>query len=129
MMKMTDEIIAHFAEGELSPVELALRLGLSLRELARWAGESDNIQLLSTIAFLADVRAQMLVARYRASAAARLIAIATEPEASEHSRKACVDLLTTNLEVFSPRGSCEREGPAGPSEQTILDALEKLGET
>ncbi len=122
-----DAIIAHLAEGDLAPAELAKRLGMSLRDLALWARDPQNIGLLSSLAFLADVRAQMLLARYRANAAARLIAIATDDQPSEMSRKACVDLLEANLEVFE---HTDEAGPPAPaiSEETILAAFERLGE-
>lgn len=126
----TDDIIMHLAEGDLAPPELADRLGVSLRDLAQWASEPENVRLLSGIAYIADVRAQLLLARYRANAAARLIAIATDQDAGELSRKACVDLLKTNLEVFAPRAEIENAPPPPPppSEEAILEALERLGE-
>lgn len=123
------EVIAvSMAEGELPPRELAEHVGLSLSELAEWANDPASVRMLSSIAFLADVRAQMVVARYRANAAAQLIAIATSKEPSELSRKACVDLLNMNLNVFLPPDAKAKESPAPPSEKAILDALEKLGE-
>ena len=70
----------------------------------------------------------MLVSEYRASAAIRLIEIATDSEGGEVSRKACVDLLRADLGVFEKTQSSEDQLPAQPSEEAILNALQKLGE-
>lgn len=122
-------LIEKMIEGELSPSELAQHCGISLNELAQWAAETQHIKALEHLARLADLRAQMLVARYRATAAVRLIAIASADEPSELSRKACVDLLKTDLDVFDHMhdDDCAAQTPEPPSEQAILDALERLG--
>jgi hypothetical protein len=77
---------------------------------------------------LADLRAQMLLSKYRAGAAAGLIAIAGSEEPTELSRKACVDLLKLDLGLFST-GFEPIAAPtsSAPSEQAILDALEAIG--
>jgi len=121
-------LIARMVDGEWSPNELAHHCGISLRELAQWVAEAQNITTLERLARLADLRAQMLVARYRATAAAQLIAMASADEPNELARKACVDLLKTDLDVFEhmqQRNTSDQ--PETPSEQAILDALEALG--
>ena len=69
---MSDRLIEQLAEGEHSPADLARANDLPLIRLARWAAEPSNIALLGGLARLADVRAQLLLGRYRASAAVQL---------------------------------------------------------
>ena len=52
-----------------------------------------GVDQVAALARLAELRAQMLLARYRGGAVARLINTATSDEPSDLSRKAAVDLL------------------------------------
>ena len=125
---LTEELFDHIVQAKYAPAKLAEKLGLTLTELAKWASEPKHARVLENLARLADIRAQMLVSEYRASAAIRLIEIATDSEGGEVSRKACVDLLRADLGVFEKTQSSEDQLPAQPSEEAILNALQKLGE-
>lgn len=127
---LTEELFEHLVQAKHAPAQLAEKLDLTLSELAKWAAQPKHSLVLESLARLADVRAQMLVSEYRASAAIRLIEIATDSEGGEVSRKACVDLLRADLGVFQQTKdqSNEDQSPAQPSEEAILSALQKLGE-
>ena len=120
-------------EGRLSLEELAEETGLSLSDLARWAAAPGNVRLLDGLVRLADVRAQMMISRYRTNAAAQLVQIATGGEPNDLARKACVDLLRTELRLAREErrtatgtASGDDEPPAAPSEEAILAALERI---
>jgi hypothetical protein len=138
-------LFEHMLEAELAPADLARAMGLSLVELADWVLQPGVIRTLQGLARLADVRAQMLLSKFRANAAVNLIQIASAPAAgdghdrapSELSRKACVDLLTTNLPVFNSIGeesgsadepsNSEKAGTTAlRNEQVVLRALEEF---
>lgn len=127
---LAEEIFEHLVQAKHAPAQLAQKLGLSLSELAKWASQPKHSQVLESLARLADVRAQMLVSEYRASAAIRLIEIATDSEGGETSRKACVDLLRADLGVFqqAQNQSDEDQPTSQLSEEAILNAFQKLGE-
>ena len=103
---------------------------MSLLELSEWATQPSIVKALEALARLSDVRTQMLLSQYRANAAIRLIEIALAKDPTEASRRACVDLLRADLDVFEqtcqPTGESQEAAP--PSEKTILAALERLGE-
>lgn len=124
------EVLKNLINAKLAPAKIAKKLGISLYKLASVTSQPRHVFVLENLARLADVRAQMLVSEYRASAAVRLIEIATDSEGGETSRKACVDLLRADLGVFekAPTSPQEEKKNAPPSEQAILDALQKLGE-
>lgn len=124
-----ERVIEAIAEGKLTAAELARELELSLSELATLAAEPEQSRVLESLAHLADLRAQMLLSHYRANAAVQLIGIASAPEPTELSRKACVDLLNANLHVFADRGENESASAAPQIVDTkkVLDALEALG--
>ena len=125
-----EHVIARIVEADRSPAQLAGELEMSLFELSEWATQPSIIKALEALARLSDVRTQMLLSQYRANAAIRLIEIALAKEPTEASRRACVDLLRADLDVFEqtcqPTG--ESQDAAPPSEETILAALERLGE-
>lgn len=126
--ELNERLIRAVAEAELSIVELAKQLELPLSDLARWAGDPAQMKLLEGLARLADIRAQMLLSRYRANAAVQLIGIASAEQPNELSRKACVDLLQSNLNVFlQSSDDPEDAGPPRVSPQKILETLETLG--
>jgi len=125
---LNEQLLEHLVQGNLAPAQLAEQLDLTLTELAKWVSQPKNANILENLAKLADVRTQMLVSEYRASAAIRLIEIATDSEGGETSRKACVDLLRSDLGVFEKTQSIEDQSTTQPSEEAILNALQKLGE-
>ena len=94
------KFINKMAEAEMTPSELAMVLGLSLEQVAELATRPSMVKTLQGLARLADIRAQLLLSRYRANAALQLINIASAKEPTELSRKACVDLLKMDLEAF-----------------------------
>lgn len=127
---LSEQLLEQLVQGKLSPAQLAEQLDLSLTDLAKWASQPKHSRVLESLARLADVRAQMLVSEYRASAAIRLIEIATDSEGGETSRKACVDLLRADLGVFhQAQNQSDEDQPASQlSEEAILNAFQKLGE-
>lgn len=128
-------VASELIDGEIGPIELAERSGLTLIELAQWASARNGARLLEGLARLAELRARMVIARYRATAAASLIEMATRNDGSETARKACVDLLRLTPDITPPpsspdAGATNGGEPAGlpaPSEAAILEALEALG--
>jgi hypothetical protein len=125
-----DHILERIAQADNTPAQLAAELSIDLAELSRWILNPDNLRLVEGVARLSDVRAQMILSRYRATTAAHLIAIAAAADPSEISRKACVDLLTTDLEVFTPDDTATTDRPTqpAPTEQTMLATLARLAE-
>ncbi len=125
----TQQLLERLFEGQLAPAELARQMGIGLDDLARWAAEPNNASTLSSLARLADLRAQMLLSSYRANAAIRLIEIASTGETSEIARKACVDLLQANLGVFAEHDdeSAAEQQPV-VSEEAIRAMFAELGE-
>ncbi|TVQ53437.1 MAG: hypothetical protein EA377_07950 [Phycisphaerales bacterium] len=128
--RLRRELIEQLAEGRLTPIELARQNRIALEAIAQWAARPEQYETLAGLVRLADTRAQMIVSEYRANAAAKLIEIATRDDGGEVARKACVDLLRTNLNIL-PIEPADREehrsGPRAPSEQAIRAALEELG--
>jgi hypothetical protein len=137
-------LLEELCEGELGPRDLAAALGLTLADLARWVMLPDNAVLLDGLLRLADARTAMVIARYRANAAAVLINIATQHERDDRpddlARKACVDLLNVETRRASGRETPAARGnvnatatqssspPTAASEEAILRALETLAE-
>ena len=131
---MRQQIIEKIVEAKLSPAEIAANLEIDLHEIASLARHEATMQTLEGLARLEDVRTQMLLSRYRANVAMHLLAIASAKEPTELSRKACVDLLKTDLDVFARQaeggGSSSTDAstvPAVPDEKAILQALEHIG--
>jgi len=130
---MRQQIIEKIVEAKRSPAEIAADLNLDLHEIASLARHEGTMKTLEGVARLADVRAQMLLSKYRANVAMHLLAIASAEEPTELSRKACVDMLKTDLDVFARHddGSSSADAsaaPAAPDEKAILQALERIGE-
>mgnify|MGYP006293194881 CR=1 FL=1 len=132
-------IIQLMMDGRLDPAEMANELGLSLEQMAEAGTEAATLRTLLRLAGLADLRARMVVSRFRMEAAARLVQMATEGEATELARKACVDLLRLDLDAheLEAGGATARSGdepPAdaeaarAPTEEAIRTALAELGE-
>lgn len=129
-------LLARLAEGAPSLDDLAGEMSLTLPELGEWAARPSNQAALAAIARLSDWRGQMIVSRFRAEAAVRLVQLATGSDASDETvRKACVDLLRAQVPSLREPGRGSRDVllhaglqlAATPSERTILEALERLG--
>jgi hypothetical protein len=130
---MRQQIIERIVAAKRSPAEIASELEIDLHEIASLARHAPTMQTLEGVARLEDVRTQMLLSRYRANVAMHLLAIASAEEPTELARKACVDLLKTDLNVFAhqdDKAASSRKGPPppAPSEKAILAALERIGE-
>lgn len=90
---MSDELLADLVGSRTTARTTAEKRGLTLRELARWATDSENRAALAALQELADAQAGLVISRARAEAARRLLLIAKQKDAPETARKACVDLL------------------------------------
>jgi hypothetical protein len=125
-----DGLISRMVDADCSPAELAAELGLTLADLAAWASDAHNIRALEILARLADIRAQLVVSKYRANAAAQLIQIATASNQSDLSRKACVDLLEADLGAFEfPQSEVSHSDhdTAVVEPDDVLATLERIG--
>ena len=126
MIELTqEEILERLLQADVTPAELARQLGRSLSDLARWAGSPENLAQLEAIARLEDLRAQAIVCRHRATAAARLIETAANE--GKDARRASVDLLKVNLKVFEPRPvpPAQSQAPV-PTREDVQAAMERL---
>lgn len=97
---LTKALLQDLAGAEHDVLSLAKRHGLSLGDLVDWACERETRRTVSGLCVLADAQTQLLLSRYRLIAATRLIAQATSDDdtlSAEQIRKACVDLLKTEL--------------------------------
>ncbi len=93
----TERLMRALYEAQQDLDELARKEKLTLTRLAGWANDAETIAALDGLCRLNDVRAQLLVSRYRTLAAARLFELAKDESAGELARKACVDLLKVCL--------------------------------
>jgi len=99
-LRTEDRLILDLARAEHDILSFATAHGLSLDKLVDWAAEPKTRRLLSGLCVLADAQTQLLLSRYRLVAATRLIGQATAEDenlSAEQVRKACVDLLKTEL--------------------------------
>ena len=116
-----DKLILDLAAAEQDILSFAKAHGLSLNDLVDWAAKPQTRRLLSGLCVLADAQTQLLLSRYRLVAATRLIGQATaedETLSAEQVRRACVDLLKTEL---------TRAESLGPTEEPESDeAFEAL---
>lgn len=133
---VAERLIELLLEGNYSPRQIAELLDLTMSELAALCARQDVVDRLRHLSQLADQRAQLLLSHYRATIIARLISIATEGDPGEPARKACVDLIKANLNVFHTNNDAsttsEGEAVAGLencSLSSIQQALEALGRT
>ncbi len=77
---------------------LAQRHRVDEIDLAHFALKPVNHRRLIGLCVLADVQTQLVLSRYRAMAATRLIQIATNEQSDpDLARKACVDLLRLDM--------------------------------
>jgi len=111
----TRALLDDLAGAEHDVLSLAERHGLSLDGLVDWACRPETKRTVAGLCVLADAQTQLLLSRYRLVAATRLIAQATaedETLSAEQVRKACVDLLKTEL---------SRAASLDPNEQAADD--------
>lgn len=87
---------------------LAEVYGLKPTQLASWANDSANREVLGGLCVLADLQTQLMLSRYRQLAVTELIRQATgltsgdgEGVSAEQARKACVDLLRADLKPMT----------------------------
>lgn len=116
-----DKLILDLAKAEHDILSFATAHGLSLDDLVDWAAKPETRRTLAGLCVLADAQTQLLLSRYRLVAATRLIGQATaedETLSAEQVRKACVDLLKTELSRAASLGVTE---PA--EEDEAFDAL------
>lgn len=95
-----DKLILDLAGAEHDILSFAQAHGLTLENLVEWAEKPETRRTLSGLCVLADAQTQLLLSRYRLIAATRLIGQATaedETLSAEQVRKACMDLLKTEL--------------------------------
>lgn len=114
-------LLDDLAGAEQDILSLADRHGLTLEALVSWAQLPQTRRILSGLCVLADAQTQLLLSRYRLVAATRLIAqVTAEADAlpPEQVRKACVDLLKTEL---SRAGELSPGDSAGEDDE--LEAL------
>ena len=126
-----DRLVRILVDGERTPAEISADLGLPLRRLSTFGHDEGANGVLAGLSRIADVRAQMLLSNYRANAVLKLISLASTEKPTETSRKACVDLLRADLNVFRKQtheSTGKDAAPPPPSEKAILEALERLGE-
>lgn len=122
-------LVRGVVESDSTLSELAQEFEMPACEVAQWLTRPQTLRVVQGHALLLDIRAQMLVSRFRASAAAKLISIATSAEPSELSRRACVDLLNADLGLFAALHDPKVPPPPPPmpNADTIAEAMERLG--
>lgn len=117
----TDNLILDLARAEHDILSFAKVHGLTLDGLVDWAAKPETRRTLSGLCVLADAQTQLLLSRYRLVAATRLIGQATaedETLSAEQVRKACVDLLKTELSRAESLGTTEQ-----PESDEAFEAL------
>ena len=112
-------------EAKEDPRGVAEGFGMTLEELALWAGRERTMRALRGLRLVADMQTQLILSRYRLTAAAKLVQLAGQDESAETARRACVDLLKAELSF--PEGEVGDAGEvADPRE--VLEALGRMGE-
>lgn len=117
----TEALLDDLAGAEHDILSLAQRHGLTLDALVTWAAQPQTRRIVSGLCLLADAQTQLLLSRYRLVAATRLIGQATaeaETLPPEQVRKACVDLLKTELSRVA--GLDQADDPADDAELSEL---------
>lgn len=124
----THAVVGALLNSQTDFINLGEATGMSLRDLAKWSTQEDNLHVLRGLVRLADLRTQLLISRFRAAAAYRLLAFASSDKATETARKACHDLLTTNMQEAMTEAVAEARPlpPVEISEDAVRLALEEL---
>lgn len=108
-------LLADLLAGGHDVLQLGRMHKLSPEELAAWVSQPHIQQTMAGLCALSDYQTQLMLTQYRRFAATRLIRLATgeDSQVSEPSRKACVDLLRTELRrVADSPVVMEEETPA-----------------
>lgn len=111
----TAALLDDLARAEHDVLSLAEHHGLSLAGLVDWACRAETRRIIAGMCVLADAQTQLLLSRYRLVAATRLIAQATADADSlppEQVRRACVDLLKTELSRAADLGGAQDDDEA-----------------
>lgn len=113
-------LVAELARGSMTLERLARRHGMSIEELAAWAGRAETGRVLRGLLALGEARAALCAARARVDAARSLRELAKDRSNPETARKAALDLFNLELEVM--------EGEVGAvDEDEVRGMLEALG--
>ncbi|MEM6457879.1 MAG: hypothetical protein AAF710_00645 [Planctomycetota bacterium] len=97
--KQRAALIADVFEARRDLTGLADAHRLTPDDLAEWIGRAENHRTLTDLCRLADLQTQLMLSRYRQVAVSELIKQASggDETSAEQARKACVDLLKTDL--------------------------------
>ncbi len=112
-------------------LQLAQMHGVEPEDLATWVAQPGVRKTLSGLCALSDFQTQLLLSQYRRFAATRLLRLATgeDAEVTESARKACVDLLRTELRRVAESGRDALEEEEAPSMDVNALRQELYGET
>lgn len=122
-------LVRAIVEGDRDLSEAAATLRVDLSELAGLADERV-LRTLELLRHLSLLRNEQFLERFRVSAIVRLIELARQREDPELSRKACVDLLRTDLsKPLESRGRLGEAADAGGPIDTeaVLAMLAEIG--
>ncbi len=108
---LQERLMRSLYEGQTDVLELARAEAISVAEIAAWSSDSKTLQLLDGLCRLSDLRAQLLISRYRTLAAARLFELAKTEGGGETARKACTDLLNLSLFPMIERANNKSPSP------------------
>ncbi len=118
--KRSRQLLHDVVMSQMDIEALAKKYHLSLTNLADWLENGAHGRTVINLCRLADLQTQLLLSRFRGSAALRLISMARGDDGAETSyepelsRKACIDLL--RLELKRAAGSDEGGEDAGTAE-------------
>ncbi len=104
-------------------LQLAQMHGVEPEDLATWVTRPKVRQTLSGLCALSDFQTQLLLSQYRRFAATRLLRLATgeDQDVTESARKACVDLLRTELRRVAEKGGDEpTDDETSPMDAKVL---------
>ena len=120
-LRTCDKLVLDLARAEHDILSFATAHDLTLDDLVDWAAKPQTRRTLAGLCVLADAQTQLLLSRYRLVAATRLIGQATSEDdtlSAEQVRKACVDLLKTELSRAASLGTTEQ-----PESDEAFEAL------
>ncbi len=117
---MGEGLVAELARGGMTLERLARRHGMSLEELAGWAGSAETARVLRGLLSLAEAQAALCAVKARVDAARSLRALVRDRSNPETARKAAVDLFNLKLAVVEG-------GEVGVGEEEVRGMLEALG--
>jgi len=132
-----ERLLRRVLSPELDVVALARSEATSPAELASWAGRVTTDELLSALRRLQDSHTQLMIARFRMTAVARLVDLITDETLQDRMpetvRRACHDLLSSDLmkqhRDRTTRGVLPDESPPLPAfaEDALFEALAEMG--